>query len=192
MTPLIYPTLLWPENDLKQTWRKSSAGLGKLFALGWNGQVHWRERPRLMARRLCAGGVCTDGGSQEGFGVGVRVRNEGSVLGSSAEIVSPRGRQLEPSGGVPKFDDVAGDGTEFRMVENGRLKCPGDRSGGQCTESLQQPVQYIRPDDAFDRLEVTPRVAGPLQVKFRYAAEPHREKNEILERIRPGQRLGME
>src|SRR5271157_1446217 len=124
---------------------KALPGLGKLFAFGWNGQVHRRERPRLMARWLCAGGVCTDRGSQEGFGVGVRVRNKGSVLGPRAEVVPPRGRQLEPGGREPKFDDVAGDGAEFRMVENGRLKCPGGRSGGQCGESLQLPVQYIRP-----------------------------------------------
>jgi len=47
-------------------------------------------------------------------------------------------------------------------------------------------VQHITPDDVLDRLEVTPGVAGPHQVKLRDAAELRREKEEILKRIRHG------
>ena len=72
--------------------RRESTRPGNLPALGRNREVLWRERPRLMARRLGAGWVGADGGAEEGFGVGVRVRNEGAVFGPRAKIQPPSGR----------------------------------------------------------------------------------------------------
>jgi len=140
MTLTQFSTWRSVQNALPHTGCQSDGGRElesqwKLFvALRRNGQVLWRKRPRLVTCWLGAGRVGTDGGPQEGFGVGVRVRNEGSVPGPRAKILAPRRRQLEPSGAVPKFDDVAGDGTEFRMIEYGRLH---RRGGVQCGERLQ-------------------------------------------------------